>query len=252
MDHGGRIGLGISPPERHVVLGAHGGLEADLDCAGGGIERPTETVLVLGEREAVVEHGGNRLRRRRGRGDAGIIGGVGGGDGEEDVAEVGGSVGVEECEEGRERGGEGEQEGGVAEGGVERVGREGAARGEVGEGVPPRRPEARGGGGREEVEASEAQRAGAVVGEADRAAELVLQHGEVRGEGRGVVGVRAHGGRRRRHQGPDRDREYGEAEGGGGHGRGRGGGIEIWRGGGNAWSGGIWKRRGLGWLDELS
>ncbi|KAF0889911.1 hypothetical protein E2562_033886 [Oryza meyeriana var. granulata] len=82
------------------------------------------------------------------------------------------------------------------------------------------------------------ERAGAVACEAHPIAELVLQHGEVRGEGRGEVGVRARS-RRRRHQGPDRHRDYGEEEGGGSHGCGHG--IKIWRGGVR----GIWKLAAL-------
>lgn len=109
MNHARGVGLGIGPSKGHVVLGAHGGLEADLDLAGGGVERPAEAVGV-GEREAVVEHGGHG-------GGGGVGGAVGG---EEDVAEVGGGVGVEEREQRRERAGEGEAERGVAEGGVER------------------------------------------------------------------------------------------------------------------------------------
>lgn len=110
------------------------------------------------------------------------------------MAEVGGGVRVVEREEARERGVEGELEGGVPEGGVERERREGGAGGELGHGGALCGPEARGGGGGEEVEAGELERAGAVGGQAHRAAELVLQHGEVGGEAGRQVGVRARGG----------------------------------------------------------
>jgi len=142
------------------------------------------------------------------------------------VAEVGGGVGVVEREEARERAGEGELEGGVPEGFVERERREGAAGGEVGHGGAVGGPEARGGGGGEEVEAGELERALAVVGQAHRAAELVLQHGEVGGEVGRQVGVRARRGRRRgcgERRGEQRAREERE-QGIGRHGRGRRGG----------------------------
>lgn len=193
MDHRGGVGLGVRPPECHVVLGAHGRLEADLDGASGRIERPAEAVgLRLRERDAVVEHGGRRFGSGIEIGACAV--------GEEDVPEVGGGVGVVESEEARERAGEGELEGGVPEGFVERERREGAAGGEVGHGGAVGGPEACGGGGGEEVEAGELERALAVVGQAHRAAELVLQHGEVGGEVGRQVGVRARRGRRSRRE----------------------------------------------------
>jgi hypothetical protein len=114
------------------------------------------------------------------------------------VPEVREGVGVVEREEARERSSEGELEGGVLEGFVERERRERAAGGEVGHGGAVGGPEARGGGGGEEVEAGELERALAFGGQAHRPAELVLQHGEVGGEVGRQIGVRARRCRRRR------------------------------------------------------
>lgn len=247
MDHGGGVGLGIRPPECHVVLRADRSLEADLDCASRGIERPPEAVgLLLREGDAVVEHGGHRRRHH------GFELGAGAVVGEEDVAEVGGGIGIVERKEARERAGEGELERGVAEGAIERERREGPAGGELDQRGAVCGPEARGRGGGEEVEAGERQHAGAVGRQAHRAPELVLQHGEVGGEARGEVGVRARrragGGRGGERSDEQRAREE---EGIGRHGRGRGGDgggraggrIGIWS-GVKQGGGGIWKRRG--------